>query len=146
MRFLVRIDPNRSVTLKKKMKIQRMLKEQFEFGMNHLSTKSPKQTKRIIAIQKRMVSEVAEIKMVIPRIRTPYKPCVFHPVTTFFFEKNSTRAIRILRDLLSVHLGVKKKTDPSPCQKNTPDLLPRIMRFRTPGCPRLKEEESLPGT
>lgn len=60
MRFLVRIDPNRSVTIKRwKFK---------ECSKNNSSLEwityppSPKQTKRIIAIQKRMVSEVAEIK------------------------------------------------------------------------------------
>jgi len=47
----------------------------------------------------------------------------------------------------------KPPIGPPRCQKKLtrvlaiqPDLLPRIMRFHTPGCPRLKEEESLPGT
>lgn len=85
------------------MKIQRIQKMRTIRVWNELPVYQMPQTyNQIIAIQKEF--RVVEKQYgAIPRIRTLCKLWAFHPVAT----KNSTRAIRILRDLLSVHLGVK---------------------------------------
>lgn len=62
MRFLVRIDPNRSVTMKKKDENSENAQRTIRVWNESPIYQDPKQTKRIITIQKRMVSEVVEIK------------------------------------------------------------------------------------
>lgn len=107
MRFLVRIDPNRSVIWKKKWKTQNInQKKNRVWNELHCSPKNPQKNNESFRSTKNVFwSGEFSWFSAIPQFNFLFMPDFFIQSQR---KKNSIRAIRILRSLLSVLLGVRK--------------------------------------